>query len=205
MLIHDLHAREHEIVFLERRSNRLDGSPLTAHPPKALDDNMDTTADMFLRHGAMRYVYDRLARSDVQPEGLNARCTGCWPPRSGSQSNLDPRMMTGWGFYSPGIAYPTGFRLSRWSRLGEAQGWNVEYSILPGETEAACCPRYKKWKARQDVEVEVVLIPSSPQRLWHLVSVSARFADYGTDMRHDRNEGVVHDHAMCSGRLRRIL
>jgi hypothetical protein len=67
--------------------------------------------------------------------------TDCWPPRA-SYATADPGVMMGWGFYSPGLACPIGYATVAQATAGGAMGWNVEYSMLPGETAAACCPRY---------------------------------------------------------------
>ncbi len=68
--------------------------------------------------------------------------TDCWPPRSGSQASVDPGVMMGWGFYSPGIACPAGYTTVAMATAGGSSGWPVEYSLTDGETAAACCPTY---------------------------------------------------------------
>lgn len=67
--------------------------------------------------------------------------TECWPPRSGAQATVDPGVMMGWGLYSPGIVCPAGYSTAAMATEGGSSGWGVEYSMLPGETAAACCPR----------------------------------------------------------------
>ncbi|KAH8887828.1 hypothetical protein GQ53DRAFT_270648 [Thozetella sp. PMI_491] len=66
--------------------------------------------------------------------------TDCWPPRSGEQASVDPGVMMGWGFYSPGIACPAGYTTVAMATFGGSSGWPIEYSLTDGETAAACCP-----------------------------------------------------------------
>jgi hypothetical protein len=65
--------------------------------------------------------------------------TDCWPPRATSM--VDPGVMMGWGFYSPGIACPQGYTTAAMATAGGSTGWGLEYSLTDGETAAACCPR----------------------------------------------------------------
>ncbi|KAI5917203.1 hypothetical protein F4810DRAFT_68931 [Camillea tinctor] len=65
--------------------------------------------------------------------------TDCWPPRA-SSITIDPGVMMGWGFYSPGIACPSGYTTAATAVEGGSTGWGLEYSLESGETAAACCP-----------------------------------------------------------------
>ncbi|KAI0121288.1 hypothetical protein BJ170DRAFT_698437 [Xylariales sp. AK1849] len=65
--------------------------------------------------------------------------TDCWPPRASSM--MDPGVMMGWGFYSPGLACPQGYTTAAVATEGGSTGWGLEYSLTTGETAAACCPR----------------------------------------------------------------
>ncbi|KAI1840137.1 hypothetical protein JX265_009287 [Neoarthrinium moseri] len=64
--------------------------------------------------------------------------TDCWPPRASSM--MDPGVMMGWGFYSPGIACPEGYTTAAMATEGGSTGWGLEYELTQGETAAACCP-----------------------------------------------------------------
>jgi len=64
---------------------------------------------------------------------------GCWPPRvSGVQDAQWP--MLGWGFYSPGIACPTGYTAACTAVYGKVAGWQIEFNLRAGETAVGCCP-----------------------------------------------------------------
>lgn len=65
--------------------------------------------------------------------------TTCWPPtRRGVESRQYP--FVGWGFYSPGLACPTGYTTACTAEYGRRPEWNIQFTLNPGETAAGCCP-----------------------------------------------------------------
>ncbi|KAH6641280.1 hypothetical protein F5144DRAFT_563049 [Chaetomium tenue] len=46
----------------------------------------------------------------------------------------------GWGFYSPGLACPTGYTAACTAEYGKRSDWEVEFTLIPGETAVGCCP-----------------------------------------------------------------
>ncbi|PHH51733.1 hypothetical protein CFIMG_004486RA [Ceratocystis fimbriata CBS 114723] len=78
-------------------------------------------------------------RAQVCLETKQIENTDCWPPTSaGAQSATQP--LQGWGFYSPGIVCPAGHYSACSATAGSTSGWEVQFSMLPGETAVGCCP-----------------------------------------------------------------
>jgi hypothetical protein len=67
--------------------------------------------------------------------------TDCWPPVA---SRVEPpaHPFLGWGYYSPGIACPTGYTAACTAQYGGRSEWPVQFELLPGETAIGCCPQY---------------------------------------------------------------
>ena len=64
----------------------------------------------------------------------------CWPPvtvRETPKSNF-----FGWGFYSPGLACPTGYTSACTAQYGGRAEWEIQFTLVPGETAVGCCPQY---------------------------------------------------------------
>ncbi len=74
----------------------------------------------------------------------------CWPPvtvRETPKSNF-----FGWGFYSPGLACPTGYTSACTAQYGGRAEWEIQFTLVPGETAVGCCPQYvgnhvQTWKS----------------------------------------------------------
>lgn len=66
--------------------------------------------------------------------------SNCWPPRSSASAKTPP--LGGWGFYSPGLACPTGMTSACSATGGGSSGWAVQFSLLDKETAVGCCPQY---------------------------------------------------------------
>ena len=67
--------------------------------------------------------------------------TTCWPPTTSGALAPKPTLQ-GWGFYSPGIACPSGYT-SRCSAVADSErepGWPLQFLLAPGETAVGCCP-----------------------------------------------------------------
>ncbi|KAK0746462.1 hypothetical protein B0T18DRAFT_294025, partial [Schizothecium vesticola] len=67
--------------------------------------------------------------------------TTCWPPTTSGALAPKPTLQ-GWGFYSPGIACPSGYT-SRCSAVADSErepGWPMQFLLAPGETAVGCCP-----------------------------------------------------------------
>jgi hypothetical protein len=67
----------------------------------------------------------------------------CWPPLSGLATvfSFGPTL-AGYGFYSPGLICPTGFTPACSATAGGSSNWDIEYSMVTGETAVGCCPTY---------------------------------------------------------------
>ena len=67
--------------------------------------------------------------------------TGCWPPAA---SNIaSPKYpYLGWGYYSPGLACPTGYTAACSATYGANPDWQIQFDLFPGETAIGCCPPY---------------------------------------------------------------
>ena len=66
--------------------------------------------------------------------------TSCWPPAPEAVPALLP--LHGWGFYSPGLACPTGYTTACTARFGGRSEWSVQFTLVPGEVAVGCCPEY---------------------------------------------------------------
>lgn len=67
--------------------------------------------------------------------------TTCWPPTTSGAPTPKPTLQ-GWGFYSPGVACPSGYT-SRCSAVADSDrepGWPLQFLQEPGETAVGCCP-----------------------------------------------------------------
>lgn len=64
---------------------------------------------------------------------------GCWPPTIEGVATRNPPYV-GWGFYSPGLACPTGYTSACTAIHGEFPEWNIQFTLRPGETAIGCCP-----------------------------------------------------------------
>ncbi|KAL7951688.1 hypothetical protein V8C42DRAFT_304868 [Trichoderma barbatum] len=65
--------------------------------------------------------------------------TACWPPvKQGIASPEWP--FIGWGFYSPGIACPAGYRTACTAVYGQRPQWDTQFTLVSSETAVGCCP-----------------------------------------------------------------
>jgi hypothetical protein len=67
--------------------------------------------------------------------------TSCWPPVT-TQAGTPRHPFVGWGFYSPGLACPTGYTTACTAEYGNRPGWEIQFKLVPGETAIGCCPEY---------------------------------------------------------------
>ncbi|KAK4188176.1 hypothetical protein QBC35DRAFT_496843 [Podospora australis] len=65
--------------------------------------------------------------------------TTCWPPAR-SQAGKPTWPFVGWGYYSPGLACPTGYYEACTAIEGERPDWEIEFTLRPEETAVGCCP-----------------------------------------------------------------
>ncbi|KAK3302876.1 uncharacterized protein B0T15DRAFT_258284 [Chaetomium strumarium] len=65
--------------------------------------------------------------------------TTCWPPAATRVPAPQPPFI-GWGFYSPGMACPAGYTTACTAQYGGRSEWDVEFTLVPGETAIGCCP-----------------------------------------------------------------
>jgi hypothetical protein len=65
----------------------------------------------------------------------------CWPPAL-KAAETPQQPFLGWGFYSPGLACPTGYTAACSARFGGRSEWDVQFTLVPGETAVGCCPTY---------------------------------------------------------------
>ncbi|KAK4232881.1 hypothetical protein C8A03DRAFT_39463 [Achaetomium macrosporum] len=65
--------------------------------------------------------------------------TACWPPATTRVPVPQPPFV-GWGFYSPGLACPAGYTTACTAQYGGRAEWDVEFTLVPGETAIGCCP-----------------------------------------------------------------
>ncbi|KAK4152980.1 hypothetical protein C8A00DRAFT_15763 [Chaetomidium leptoderma] len=63
----------------------------------------------------------------------------CWPPVTVRETPKPP--FFGWGFYSPGLACPTGYTTACTAEYGGRAGWDIQFTLVPGETAVGCCPQ----------------------------------------------------------------
>lgn len=66
----------------------------------------------------------------------------CWPPPSVNQALLRKHPFQGLGFYSPGLACPTGYTTACTAEYGRRPQWDIQFALVPGETAVGCCPEY---------------------------------------------------------------
>ncbi|KAK4246092.1 hypothetical protein C7999DRAFT_33488 [Corynascus novoguineensis] len=65
--------------------------------------------------------------------------TTCWPPTT-RLSRPPTHPFVGWGFYSPGLECPSGYTTACTARYNGRPDWEIEFSLIPGETAVGCCP-----------------------------------------------------------------
>jgi hypothetical protein len=65
--------------------------------------------------------------------------TGCWPPAT-RQAGSPKYPYLGWGFYSPGVACPTGYTAACTAEYGKRADWPIQFVLVAGETAIGCCP-----------------------------------------------------------------
>ncbi len=65
--------------------------------------------------------------------------TSCWPPAR-TQAGTPQYPFVGWGFYSPGLACPTGYTSACTAVYGGRADWEIEFTLNAGETAVGCCP-----------------------------------------------------------------
>jgi hypothetical protein len=66
--------------------------------------------------------------------------TDCWPPAI-AKAGTPTHPFFGWGFYSPGLACPTGYTTACTAVHGGRSEWPIEFTLVPGETAVGCCPQ----------------------------------------------------------------
>ncbi|OTB03196.1 hypothetical protein M426DRAFT_12783 [Hypoxylon sp. CI-4A] len=64
----------------------------------------------------------------------------CWPPRSSSISLPTDILLSGWGYYSPGILCPAGHTSACFATAGGHSDWQPQIPLQSDETAAGCCP-----------------------------------------------------------------
>ncbi|KAH8888011.1 hypothetical protein GQ53DRAFT_725211 [Thozetella sp. PMI_491] len=82
------------------------------------------------------WMAQECTRKNAQKDAVN-----CWPPRSGQQSTPNGAL-NGWGFYSPGISCPIGFRSACTATASGSSDYSFQYALAAGETAVGCCPRF---------------------------------------------------------------
>lgn len=77
----------------------------------------------------------------IQDDGSGAPQdhTSCWPPAT-KKAGTPQHPFVGWGFYSPGLACPTGYTAACTAEYGKRPEWEIEFTLIPGETAIGCCP-----------------------------------------------------------------
>lgn len=80
--------------------------------------------------------------------------TTCWPPAAARAGTPTPAFF-GWGFYSPGLACPTGYTTACTAEHGGRSEWDIQFTLVAGETAVGCCPEYvditpylERWNSR---------------------------------------------------------
>lgn len=63
----------------------------------------------------------------------------CWPPTTSDVPNPQ-HPLRGWGFYSPGLACPTGYVSACTAVHGSTADWDIQFRLTAGETAIGCCP-----------------------------------------------------------------
>ena len=75
--------------------------------------------------------------------GLFRDAQTCWPPTNTKILIPEPTQpFLGWGFYSPGLACPTGYTSACTALYGERPEWPIQFTLNPEETAVGCCPQY---------------------------------------------------------------
>ena len=65
--------------------------------------------------------------------------TGCWPPVASKVASPKYPYL-GWGYYSPGLACPTGYTAACTATYGVRPDWPIQFDLFPSETAIGCCP-----------------------------------------------------------------
>jgi hypothetical protein len=65
--------------------------------------------------------------------------SACWPPVTRGAGTA-PRPLHGWGYYSPGLACPSGYTTACTAEHGGRSEWEVQFNLVAGETAIGCCP-----------------------------------------------------------------
>lgn len=77
---------------------------------------------------------------------------GCWPPAASLNQATHPFL--GLGFYSPGLACPTGYTTACTAEYGRRAQWDIQFSLVPGETAIGCCPEYVELSLLESCELK---------------------------------------------------
>ncbi len=64
----------------------------------------------------------------------------CWPPVLTQIVGTPRHPFLGLGFYSPGLACPTGYTTACTAEYGQRAGWDIQYPLVADETAIGCCP-----------------------------------------------------------------
>ncbi|KAI9163633.1 hypothetical protein HJFPF1_05254 [Paramyrothecium foliicola] len=64
----------------------------------------------------------------------------CWPPRNTRVNRPPSHPLVGWGFYSPGLACPTGYVSACTAEYDRRPEWDIQFNLRPSETAIGCCP-----------------------------------------------------------------
>ncbi|KAH7324847.1 hypothetical protein B0I35DRAFT_476058 [Stachybotrys elegans] len=79
--------------------------------------------------------------ASIGPTGEVQDDTSCWPPAATGVQIASPRYpFIGWGFYSPGLACPTGYVSACTAIHGQRPQWPIQFTLEEGETAIGCCP-----------------------------------------------------------------
>ncbi|KAH6634078.1 hypothetical protein B0J18DRAFT_8261 [Chaetomium sp. MPI-SDFR-AT-0129] len=65
--------------------------------------------------------------------------TTCWPPMT-ARAGSPTHPFVGLGLYSPGLVCPMGYTTACTAEYGGRSGWEMQFSLIPGETAVGCCP-----------------------------------------------------------------
>ncbi|KAK5995451.1 hypothetical protein PT974_03858 [Cladobotryum mycophilum] len=81
----------------------------------------------------------RAQSCDSASNGSPRDNTACWPPaKPGVTSPSWP--FFGWGFYSPGLACPSGYTSACTAIYNQRPDWDTQFKLFEGETAVGCCP-----------------------------------------------------------------
>ena len=64
----------------------------------------------------------------------------CWPPAD-ARVGTPRHPFLGLGYYSPGLACPTGYMTACTAEYGRGGSWDIQFPLIPGETAIGCCPQ----------------------------------------------------------------